>query len=262
MKFAYNHLSRNFLIKDHLAEKSKLVLANYEFASKADTSMSRVRDASSALLAVIERIDSEYVKEHVANEETEAMKASDARQYFHKRTGLKTETEELWKAVQQYRNRVENYLQSQVYPRKNHYAMVLAQDIKQFDALEEKIGRRPNGIYREAFYLHLFADTVIRHELQATRTEKGIEWATPLHTDYIAFLRQKLDPGLESRIKYHLERMSNSFLAQDKISIYNKTYDLKDLTVSELSMICTFMELEQVSIDEALIKLNRELATI
>jgi hypothetical protein len=261
LKFAYSHLSQNFLVKDHLDEKSKLVLASYDFASKTDTSMLRVWDASSMLGAVIKKIDSKYIAWYVANE-TEVINASHARQYFHKRTGLTTETGELWKAVQQYRARVENYLESQVYPKKEYYAMVLAQDTEQFSALEEKIRRRPNGIYRDAFYLHLFADTVIRHELEASRTEKGLEWATPLYTDYIAFLKQKLEPGLESRVKHHLERISNSFLAEDKISIYNKTYDLHDLTVSELSMICSFLELELVSIDQALIKMNRELTSL
>jgi hypothetical protein len=262
MKFAYSYLSQNFLIKDHLEEKSKLVSANYEFASKTDTSMSKVRDASSALGSVIKKIDSKYIAGYVAKEETEAIKASDARQYFHKRTGLKNETGELWKAVQDYRARIENYLESQVYPKKEHYRTVLEQDTKQFSVLEEKLGLRPNGTYRESFYLHLFADTVIRHELQAVRTRKGVEWTSPLYTDYIAFLRQKLEPGMESRIKYHLERIGNAFLAEDRIAIYNKTYDLNDLTVSELSMICAFLDLEQLSIDEALIKLNRELTSL
>jgi hypothetical protein len=262
LKFAYRHLSQNFLIDDYLDEKSQLVLANYEFAAKTAQSMSSVRDASSALRAVIKKIDSKYIAGYVSKEETEDIKPSDARQYFHKRTELIAETGDLWEAVQQYRARVENYLESQVYPRKEHYATVLAQDTKQFSVLEQKILQRRNGIYQEPFYLHLFADTMIRHQLQATRTDTGIEWMTPLYTDYIAFLRQKLEPGMELRIKYHLEKISNSFPSEDRISIYNKTYNLDDLTISELSMICTFLELEVLSIDEALIRMDRQMNSL
>jgi hypothetical protein len=259
LKAAYSHLSGNWVIQDYIGEKSRNINNQYQYFQRNDSSLTDIVSASEHLRNVVDSLVTEYgIKKEPL--ELEFITSSQARRYFKERVSVGAEkSERLWSAVHQYQDELEGYLEMEVYKRKAYYAAVLTKEIEQFQQLEQKIRSRGKGDFREAFFIHVFQDTVIRQELHGRNTGTAIEWKSSEYEDYIGFLKQKINSSRTLQLEKELARLGNSFLTHNKLTLYGKVHDLSGLTLSELSMVCIYLRMEQLKIDEMLLKTNQEI---
>jgi hypothetical protein len=259
LKAAYSHLSGNWVIQDYIVEKSRNVSNQYQYFQKRDSSLTAILFASDHLRNVVDSLVTEFGIEKEPPE-LELITTSQARNYFNERVDVGAEKSQgLWSAVHQYQVKFEDYLKTEVYKRKAYYAAVLGRETEQFQQIEQKIRSKGKGDFREAFFIHVFQDTVIRQELRGRNTGTAIEWNSSEYEDYIEFLKQKINSSRALQLEKELARLANSFLTQNKLMLYGNVYDLSDLTLSELSMVCIYLKMEQLKIDEMLLKTNQEI---